>query len=157
MHLRSFLGAAGLMLAVVGCADRGDPIAASVALGDPVTMAPGDTLPIGGVARLRFDAVVDDSRCALDVVCISAGDAVVRVSLEFSNLPIMSPIMSPIVLLELHAGPGGPASARAYGYRVTLKRLDPQPRAGMIIPQRDNRAVIQVQTDPNIAVPGPGH
>lgn len=144
MGLRSILGAAGLVLAVVGCGDRADPILASVVLGPPVTLAPGDTLSIEGVARLGFDAVVNDSRCPVDVVCVTAGDAVVRVSLGFSN----PAIMAPIVLLELHAGDGGPASASAYGYRVTLHQLDPQPHAGVIIPQQDYRAVIELQTDP---------
>jgi len=151
MRASALVSVAVVALSSAGCGSGGDPVAASVVIGNPSMLAPGDTMDIQGVLRLRFDAVVNDSRCAVDVVCVTAGDAVVRVSLGFIN----PAILAPIVLLELHAGPPGPASAAAYGYRVTLRQLDPEPRAGVAIAPGDYRAEIEIATDAASAGQGP--
>jgi len=65
-----------LMLPLVSC---DTPVAPTYARNQEFTLAPGGTANISGTtARVRFDVVVDDFRCPVDVACIQAGDALVR-------------------------------------------------------------------------------
>lgn len=48
-----------------------------------VTLAIGERTTVSGTGlSITFEAVVDDSRCPADVVCIQAGDATVAVLLQ---------------------------------------------------------------------------
>ena len=59
------------------------PTLVRATLGSTVTLAPGQTADFeGGALKLLFSDVSEDSRCPRDVVCITAGHAVARVSLE---------------------------------------------------------------------------
>jgi hypothetical protein len=88
----------------------------------------------------------------VDFTCITAGEALARFGLGFSN----PAIMAPIVVLDVHVGPGDFASASAYGYRVIVQQLTPEPHAGVAIRPEDYRVVVELQTDPDSAVPPAG-
>lgn len=60
-----------LALLATACATTGR----SAALGEPVTLAPGEQVALPQDATLRYSGVTADSRCAPDVQCIRAGDA----------------------------------------------------------------------------------
>ncbi|GHA69437.1 hypothetical protein [Cognatilysobacter bugurensis] len=49
-----------------------------------IRLAPGEHAPLPGGGRLRFVAVVSDSRCPPKVQCIHAGEAVLRFELDSS-------------------------------------------------------------------------
>jgi hypothetical protein len=52
-----------------------------IPVGEQFVLAPGETVSIAGtMIRMRFEAVANDSRCALDAICIQAGDAVVVIT-----------------------------------------------------------------------------
>ncbi|KTB47660.1 hypothetical protein [Dehalogenimonas alkenigignens] len=53
----------------------------SPALGEKFTLKAGQSAVIEGEdLKIRFDAVESDSRCPSDVVCVRAGEAVIRVT-----------------------------------------------------------------------------
>jgi len=53
------------------------------ARGNDVTMAVGQSVAVAGTnLTVRFERVLNDSRCPTDVQCITAGDAVVLVAAE---------------------------------------------------------------------------
>ena len=79
--IRSLLAAGVLMTALSGCA-TGDAAPSGVALGQPVTMTPGQRVSLPEGATLRYIEVTDDSRCRPNVQCIRAGDA--NVVFEFT-------------------------------------------------------------------------
>jgi len=60
------------------------------AFGTEATLAPGERLAIEDtILELTFEAVTDDSRCPIDIPCVSAGEATValRASLEGFTQP----------------------------------------------------------------------
>ncbi len=61
--------------ALLACATT-RPAAARADAGGRVTLAPGGVAAIEGAAfRIRFDRVIEDSRCPVDVQCVRAGEA----------------------------------------------------------------------------------
>jgi hypothetical protein len=65
------------VVAAAGCASTGH----TMALGQPITLQPGERVVLPDDAALRYIAVTADSRCPPDVQCIHAGDA--DVAFEF--------------------------------------------------------------------------
>ncbi|MSP79270.1 MAG: hypothetical protein EXR67_06960 [Dehalococcoidia bacterium] len=54
--------------------------------GNEATIAPGDTADIGGGdLKVTFLDVAEDSRCPLDVTCITAGRAIARITLDVNG------------------------------------------------------------------------
>ncbi|MFY0608458.1 MAG: hypothetical protein JXR10_17190 [Cyclobacteriaceae bacterium] len=52
-------------------------------LGDTVTVHLGDTVEVGSVPyRVSFDALLSDSRCPLDAVCVWGGEVKTQVSIS---------------------------------------------------------------------------
>ena len=72
---------AAVLAAAIGCASVETPVVAAdpgVAFALPL----GKTASVNGnSARITFNAVTDDSRCPVDVVCIWAGDARVELAI----------------------------------------------------------------------------
>jgi len=145
--------AAGALLLVAStlgpCAEPGSdaPPSTGLAPAGEVEVAsdpgPGDfVLAVGeqeragaGPLLVRFDRVVEDSRCPTGVTCVWAGRAVVEiaVSLEDSEAPERS--------FELEVG-GEPAEV--YGWRLAAVRLDPHPRADEPTATADYRLALDV-------------
>ena len=73
---------------------------------------------------INFSEVVEDPRCALNIVCLWEGRAIIRVELASSGKPVG------VTELTLQPGspfPTGPAPAQIGEYLVTLLALDPYP------------------------------
>jgi hypothetical protein len=108
-----------LLAAALGCA-HAEPPPAGPALGERFTLRPGESAVIRGTpVKVTFEGILSDSRCAVDVVCIQAGEA--RAS------------------FRLQAGRGGTetfvldtnrnSSAVVSGYRVSLVSVSPAPHS----------------------------
>jgi hypothetical protein len=97
------------------------PAAASgPALGVRFTLRAGQSASIRGErATVVFDRIVSDSRCAVDVQCIRAGEARAALRLE--------PGGGPEISFELDTDRD--RSQEVGGYRVTLVGVSPAPRS----------------------------
>ena len=85
---------------------------------------------------LHFVAVPQDSRCPVDVQCVWAGDAAVRVELTSSGRTRQR---------DLHTNSTvGSVSAEHDGYVVELLDLTPVPRSGQVIEQGDYTARLRL-------------
>ncbi len=98
-------------------------------VGDRARMTNGDFV-------VHFVSVPQDSRCPVDVVCVWAGDGVVRLELVSSG---------DLRRRDLHTNSTvGPVSAEHDGYVVELLDLTPMPRAGQPIGQGDYSARLRL-------------
>lgn len=95
------------------------------------------TLPEG--LTVTFDRVRADSRCPMDVTCISAGDATVIVRLASPG--------SGQAERELHTNPGsaGAAGTSYLAYAISLVALMPYPRTDRQIRPEDYVATLTVE------------
>ena len=88
--------------------------------GRPFELKAGATSALPDGTRLTFERVQSDSRCPIDATCITAGDAVISVSLQ--------PARGEKTARELHTQPSG--SQISYGsYTIALTELQPYPRS----------------------------
>jgi hypothetical protein len=105
------------LLAATAC--DGSPTGPTVSIDTRFTLAPGETASVQGHGvKLRFDGVTGDSRCPGDAVCITGGDAVVKVSASGDGGSLS---------LELHTGDTSRASVTYGSVKVTLVELQPYP------------------------------
>ena len=86
-----------LSLAACAAGAAGAPgSAAPTADGTPFTLQPGQSAVLADASRLRYVRLANDSRCAPDVQCVWAGDAVVVFE--------WSPAFGTPQAFELHTG-----------------------------------------------------
>ena len=100
-----------------------------------VVLALGQEAAIEGTQiRVRFAGVVSDSRCPTDVVCVQAGEAVVRIE--------VGPNSASRASLDLRetAAP----SAHYSDLRITLLDLSPRPISTTPTPQSKYRAKLRI-------------
>ena len=111
-------------LAVAACG-RG-PLSPDAATDTPFELKVGATAFLPDSTRLRFDRVLTESRCPLDAICVSAGDASILVSFVSRD--------GTGAARELHTQPNG--SQVSYGsYTIALTGLQPYPRStGPVVP-----------------------
>jgi hypothetical protein len=125
MHTR-LIATAIAILTAGACASSSlptDPVVYSQSeAADSVKVRVGQTIVVEGI-RVRFSDVESDSRCASDVVCVWAGDAVANFVVE-QNCECDSPSFE----LKLHTTLD-PKSGSAYGFRVELLELAPHPKS----------------------------
>jgi hypothetical protein len=122
------------LLAVTGCDES--PTGPTVTIDQRFTLAPGETASIQGHGvRLRFEGVSGDSRCPADAICITGGDAIVRVSASGD---------AGSIALELHTGDLSRASVTYGNVKVTLVELQPYPFSSRTIEPGDYRATLLV-------------
>jgi hypothetical protein len=126
--------AAICLAATVACtANLTEPSA--LPLGQPFELRAGATVNVRGSLAMRFESVAADSRCPMDALCVSAGDAtlILRVS-QGSNPPATA---------ELHTQPAG--SEVVYSnFTIKLVSLGPYPRSNLQIRPEDYVATITV-------------
>ncbi len=124
-------------LAVSGCGGSESPLAPQPPIDVTATIAYGQTGAIGDATGLsvRFDAVTEDSRCPINATCISAGRAVVRVTVSGSAAPETA---------DLASDPVNARSASAQGVRIEWQQLEPYPWAGRPTPPHDYRLTVRV-------------
>lgn len=98
-----------------------------------VVLAPGQTSRVAGDLTVRFVAVIGDSRCPADAICIQGGDAIVRLDVGAGRARAER---------DLHTGSMQPALFE--GVRIELLQLSPYPFSGRTIEQDEYRATLRV-------------
>lgn len=83
--------------------------------GKPFTLHAGESIAVAELGTLRYERLVNDSRCAPDVQCIWAGDAEVA----FTWVPTSGATDA----FSLHTKPGAGVHALGSGPRVRLLSL----------------------------------
>jgi len=127
---------AGLRVALLGvvvarCA--GSPT--EIRLDQEFELASGATVRIAGTGQaITFESVPEDSRCPVNVTCVWAGNARVRLRVQAEN---RDSIVALNTLLDPHAVVIGTV-------RIELKALSPETRAGAPIPAGSYRARLLV-------------
>lgn len=104
-----------------------------------VVLGIGEEILVDGIFRVVFSDVSEDSRCAVDVVCVWEGNAAVVVGLTLGTGPT-----NPFTLntaLE-------PDSAEHGIYRVSLLELAPEPRSDTPIVRESYRATLRIEAVP---------
>ena len=123
-----------VLVLVAGCASN--PTRPSeVVLGQSFELRAGRSARLADGLEIRFDSVRSDSRCPIDVVCVTAGDATVAIS--------VTPAAGGRVERELHTQPAG-AETVVNDYRIRLVSLAPSPRSNRQIPADDYVATLTV-------------
>ena len=108
----------------------------TVPLNREFELAPGGSALIEEVSvTVRFNSVASDSRCPADVVCVQAGDAVVRISVISGGRTRD---------YELHTAANG-QPVRDGDLNIALVQLQPYPFSSRPpIAQEDYRATLKV-------------
>jgi len=86
---------------------------------------------------VRFAEILQDSRCAVDVVCIQEGSVTIRFSLFEPNGDVNTLIVET----------GQPAGTSA-GILLRLIQVEPAPHSGTTISPQDYRATVEVSRAP---------
>jgi hypothetical protein len=103
---------------------------------EPFTLAPGQSAIVEGTGiEVGFVGVSDDSRCPVDVTCVWAGDATVKLWMRQA-----SPERTEA---ELHVNPPGKTTYQ--GHRIVLTGLEPQPHSGQAIDSGKYRVTLKVE------------
>jgi hypothetical protein len=130
--LLSFLAAAGLALLACGGSSPAEP-----GLERDFELAGGASALVEGTdLSIRFVAVPNDSRCPVDVQCITEGDATVALALEGGGAADQT--------VELHTL-DEPKRAQHGGYTVALVALRPRPVSTRPTPLGDYTATLRVR------------
>ena len=109
-----------LAVAIAAGACTDSPTKPDTVAGEPFTLKVGATAFLPDSTRLKFDRLLTESRCPLDAICVSAGDASIAVSFISRD--------GTGAARELHTQPSG--SQILYGsYTVALTELQPYPRS----------------------------
>jgi len=145
--MRSFLSAASLLL--LACTHQEPTAGQRLVFGNPAVerefqLAIGETAVVGADLSVTVRAVVNDSRCPLDVECIAAGSADVE-------LLVRQPSRDSDLVLRQIVG-ASPALAIVPGYTIELTSLTPYPaHAAVPIPIPDYRVGLTIATLPPVA------
>ncbi|HEX6308195.1 MAG TPA: hypothetical protein VFZ69_08415 [Longimicrobiales bacterium] len=119
--MRSWIALAAL-IGIAACGRATEPVGTTdmpvhVTAGDTVLLRLGESALIDDTVRLLFRSVEADSRCPLNVQCVWAGDAQIRLDAAGST--------SAWQALELHSNVE-PRAATFAGYRIQLVDIAPQ-------------------------------
>lgn len=117
-HLAAVLVAPMLLpLSLAACASTtsGDDATTPVSDGSSFRLSPGQGVTLADNSRLRYLRLVNDSRCAPDVQCVWAGDAIVAFE--------WTPAGGDAERFELHTGLE-PRSHAIGGRTLTLQALE---------------------------------
>jgi hypothetical protein len=111
---------AGILILAMSCDSNVAGPTRHAALGQSFELRVGETATVEEAGlTIGFTGVTNDSRCPIDVVCIRAGDATLRLTLR--RLP------QPATLVEVKTP--GPPDAVYDGYSIEVLTLLPAPRA----------------------------
>lgn len=132
--MRSLLLGTLLSLGVCGQPRPFDP-EIEVQLDEPFPLRMEQAAEVTGTPiRLRFEEVLEDSRCPADVVCVWAGNARIRLIVEAAAEPA-----------ELLLNTGlEPRSAPAEGYLVSLEGVQPATHSARTIQPADYIVTLRV-------------
>jgi hypothetical protein len=133
MQPSSLPAAAALFLLVLGC-DAMSPQSPSP--DSDFALKAGETARIeGSDLAVRFDDVPNDSRCPVDVQCITAGDATVALRVSGGGAADATH--------ELHTL-AAPHEARHGSWQITLVKLEPRPVSTSPTPRGSYVATLRV-------------
>jgi hypothetical protein len=130
---RLILGAC--LLAATACQQK-SPADPTTPIDRQVVLAPGTQVALDGTPfSVRFDSVTGDSRCPADAVCVTGGDAVVKVAVrsggnQFSFYDLHTGDMKPVI----HGG----------ALTIALVELAPYPFSARPIDPNDYRATLRI-------------
>jgi hypothetical protein len=123
-----------LALAALGCASN-PPALPSGPVNQRVVLGPGETADVAGAAiGVRFESVVNDSRCPGDATCIQAGSATVRISVLPNGGGLVSYDVNTLNLPPTRHG----------DVTITLENLAPYPFASRPTAPSDYRATLRI-------------
>lgn len=123
------------LLVTFGAACVSPSAPTSVRFATPFELPVGKSVVLPDGLRIKFDRVSADSRCPLDAVCITAGDAaVVLLVSQTSGTPVP---------VELHTVPNASQTVFA-NHRIALTALLPHPRANQQTPANQYVATLTV-------------
>lgn len=126
-------------LAVACSPGQARPDTAAVQLGHEFVLAGGQDAVVDAGLRLKFDRVLDDSRCPKRVSCVWTGAARIAVT--------VTPDGRQPATLEFNTNPA-PGQTHLTetvgGFTVELRSLDPYPETPGTIPLPDYRATMLV-------------
>ena len=71
-------------LLATGCLSISTPLEPNAPLGSPFELKVGQSAVVPGGLTVRFDAVLSDSRCPIDAICVQAGEARIAMTLSVS-------------------------------------------------------------------------
>ena len=124
-----------VLLAALGAAGCVNPTSPDAVLGKPFELRTGASAELPDGSQLTFTRVVSDSRCPIDAICISAGDAEISVQLR--------PPKGQAESRPLHTQPS--ASRISYAsYTIALTELTPYPQASRPTPVTEHVATFLV-------------
>jgi hypothetical protein len=127
-----------ILVALLACDEGARPVAnPDHVLGDELTLKVGETAHVTGIP-LTFTAVLSDSRCPGDVVCVWSGNAEAEIAVgppESTYGPTHRLILNSTV---------GPREGTALGLRLTLIELEPWPVSTRQIPPEDYVITLRV-------------
>ena len=99
-----------------------------------LTIPIGQTVTIDGASLgVRFESVTEDSRCPINAMCITAGQAVVKVSVVSAHTNGSA---------ELRNTPASAKTAAVGDVRLEFTQLEPYPELGQ--PKADYRLTVRV-------------
>jgi hypothetical protein len=97
----------------------------------------GQEVQVKGTSlSVRFAGVWEDSRCAVDVQCVWAGNAIVRLALYAAGTAATEASLNTTL---------DPKSVTFAGYSVRLAGLKPLPRSGTAIPGSSYVATLEIR------------
>jgi hypothetical protein len=121
--------------ATLAACSHAPPASPGPALGERFPIRPGESVAIRGQpVTVDFQRILSDNRCAIDVVCIVAGEA--RGAFHVTVGPAAP------VSVELSTDPR--STAEVGGYRISLAAMTPPPRSTVRIAPEDYRAELVV-------------
>ena len=97
-----------------------------------VTLAPDVTAEVSGLS-IRFNSLVQDSRCAVDVQCIEAGAVNVNVTLEYEGKSETRNLPSDEVPYEFN------------GHEISIIAVSPEARSTVSIKPNEYRVTFKVE------------
>ncbi len=122
------------LAAAVGCS-HSPTIPAGPPLGERFPIRPGESVAIRGEpVTIAFDRILSDNRCAIDVVCIVAGEARGAFRVTAGSAAPES--------LELATDER--STTQVAGYRIALVGMTPAPRSTVRIAPQEYRAELVV-------------
>jgi len=141
--MRKFvIAAAALIVSVSGCMTSSQPESGGilnpsiqVQPNTQFDLSPGQEARIqGSNVTVRFSRVSDDSRCAVDVQCVWAGNAVVHLSLTSTQSASAETSLNTTL---------DPKAVTYAGYSIRLVGLKPAPKSGTRITDADYVATLE--------------
>ena len=140
--MRKLIVAAALIVSTSGCMTSSQPESGGV-LNPSIQVQPNTQFDLspghearieGSNVTLRFTKVSDDSRCAIDVQCVWAGNAIVHLSLTSAQAASIDAALNTTL---------DPKAVTYGGYSIRLVGLKPQPRSGSRITDADYVATLE--------------